>query len=110
MLPWGGGDALEKLEFVPPRVEVRDFVARGFQLGFQVENLRVRSRRQTLILTSVGINPKRALKMVKSWMVMASCLCRAAADRTRTQRAARLCDQSPQLFWAGRRPSQGIPP
>ena len=76
--------------------------ARCFQLSFQIENLRARLRG--------WINPKRALKMVKSWMVPASRLCRTLADRTRTRRAARLCDQSPQLFWAGRRPSQEIPP
>jgi hypothetical protein len=30
----GRRDALQELEFVPPRVEVRDFVARRFQLSF----------------------------------------------------------------------------
>jgi hypothetical protein len=38
---WG---ALEKLEFVPARVEVRDFVARAFQLSFQIEDFRTRFR------------------------------------------------------------------
>jgi hypothetical protein len=37
-------DALEEVEFMPPRVEVRDFVARRFQLSFQIENLRARFR------------------------------------------------------------------
>src|SRR6266550_7312079 len=38
---WG---ALQKLEFVPPRVEVRDLVSRRFQLRLQIENLRARFR------------------------------------------------------------------
>ena len=33
---FGTWDALQELEFVPPRVEVRDFVARRFQLSFQM--------------------------------------------------------------------------
>jgi hypothetical protein len=36
--------ALQELKFVPARVEVRDFVARRFQLSFQIENLRARFR------------------------------------------------------------------
>jgi hypothetical protein len=36
--------ALQEFEFVPARVEVCDFVARRFQLRFQVENLRARFR------------------------------------------------------------------
>ena len=36
--------ALQELEFLPPRVEVRDFVARRFQLSLQLENLRARFR------------------------------------------------------------------
>ena len=35
----GRRDALQELEFLPPRVEVRDFVTRRFQLSFQLENL-----------------------------------------------------------------------
>ena len=40
----GDRDALQELEFVPPRVEVRDFVACRFQLRLQLENLRARFR------------------------------------------------------------------
>ena len=40
----GRRDALQEFEFVPPRVEVRDFVSRRFQLSFQIENLRARFR------------------------------------------------------------------
>ncbi len=40
----GRRDALQELEFVPPRVEVRDFVARRFQLRLQLENFRARFR------------------------------------------------------------------
>jgi hypothetical protein len=35
---------LEELEFLPTRVEVRDFVSRRFQLSLQLENLRARFR------------------------------------------------------------------
>ena len=37
-------DALQELEFVPSRVEMRDLVLGRFQLGFQIENLRARFR------------------------------------------------------------------
>src|SRR6266496_3624159 len=40
----GRSDALQELEFVPPRVEARDFVACRFQLRLQLENLRARFR------------------------------------------------------------------
>ena len=40
----GRRDALQKLEFMPPRVEMRDFVARRFQLSLQIENFRARFR------------------------------------------------------------------
>jgi len=40
----GLSHALEKLQFVPARVEVRDFVTRGFQLSFQIEDFRTRFR------------------------------------------------------------------
>src|SRR5437763_8536973 len=39
-----GGNTLQQLEFVPARVEVRDFVARRFQSSLQIENLRARFR------------------------------------------------------------------
>jgi len=35
----GTGEVLDQLEFLPPRVEVRDFVACCFQLSFQIGNL-----------------------------------------------------------------------
>ena len=40
----GRRDALQELEFLPPGVEVRDFVACRFQLRLQLEDLRARFR------------------------------------------------------------------